>query len=341
MLIINSAYRVVFVLVLFLVCAFGLTAQIVSSIKINRDSVQIGDTVTVEVKVIVPDNITIKGLDFSGYRNIENKVYLNDTLTMERYADLEILDFGAWKHQDMTTPVPSSALQITKSNGKQIITNTITIAIYNPGKFNISGPDVTTEDKGEILPSESPVLSVFLPPKLMKQDTIAFNPIKDIIQEEADLSDYLVYLYILGAILILGIIGYYFYNLRRKKEEVETPIAIPVLPAHEKALGALKDLDKKQLWQNGWIKEYQSGLTDIIRTYLEERYGVPAPEMTTDEISQALNTAELASDYVNTLRDILQIADLVKFAKATPENDVNSRFMDMAVDFVENTKAQG
>jgi hypothetical protein len=318
---------------------FFIHAQIVSSALIKLDSVLIGDTVSVDIKVTIPAGVTIQSLDFSDFRNIENQVYFNDTVFFDKYADIEILNFGNWKHADPGTPVPIDAIQINNSGGKQTITNKITIAIYNPGVFSIPGPKVVGQEDFETLPSESDILLVSLPEKLMNQDTVTFNPIKDIMHEEADITDYLIYVYIFLALLVMVAIGYYFFRLKKKKEAETIPVfELPVLPAHEKALLALKSLSEQQLWQKGLIKEYQSGLTEIMRTYLEERYEIKALEMTTDEISMALSKAGFNTKYIIDLKEILQIADLVKFAKATPQENIHSIFMDRAVEFVENTK---
>ncbi|MFZ1751991.1 MAG: hypothetical protein WAU01_17480, partial [Saprospiraceae bacterium] len=201
------------------------------------------------------------------------------------------------------------------------------------------GPVVVSLQNAEMFPSEGSLLKVFVPEKLMKQDTVTFNPIKDIMFEKADLTDYLIYLYIFIALLMMVAIGYYFLKLKKKKEEETTPV-VPelILQAHEKALKALEKLNEQELWQKGFVKEYQSGLTDIIRSYIEARYIIRAPEMTTDEISRELANVDFDKRYIADLNEILQIADLVKFAKATPQDNVHSRFMDKAVEFVENTK---
>ena len=60
--------------------------------------------------------------------------------------------------------------------------------------------------------------------------------------------------------------------------------------------------------------------------------------MTTDEISMALSKAGFNTKYIIDLKEILQIADLVKFAKATPQENIHIIFMGRAVEFVENTK---
>jgi len=317
----------------------GLDAQIVTTVMTKKDSVLIGDPITLDIKITIPPGKSILGLDFSGYRSIENKIYQSDTVLHDKYADIEVLDFGHWKHQDIGTPISLSSIKIERTGTQQTIYNTITIAIYNAGIFAIPAPMISQNEKTEILASESATVNVFLPENLMKQDTVTLNPIKDIMYEKADISDYLIYLYIFLSILLLAAIGYYFFRHKRKKEAEYIPvIKQPVLPAHEKALLALKSLSERELWQKGLIKEYQSGLTDIIRTYLEDRYDIRALEMTTDEISISLATVDFDKNYINELKEILQIADLVKFAKATPQDDVHSRFMNKAVEFVENTK---
>lgn len=112
----------------------------------------------------------------------------------------------------------------------------------------------------------------------------------------------------------------------------------PPLPPHVAAIQALEALHNQKLWQNNRHKQYYSGLTDILRTYIEGRYGIGAMEMTSDEIIRAMRGAELprkaAMDLVTVLRD----ADLVKFAKATPEAEQNEADYLKVYYFVEETK---
>lgn len=111
-----------------------------------------------------------------------------------------------------------------------------------------------------------------------------------------------------------------------------------IVPSHELALQQLKALENKQLWQKGEVKAYHSELTRIIRAYLENRYGIQALEMTTEQILAQLNTLDFDADWNDRLREMLQAADLVKFAKAEPPSVFHERMMDYAVSFVEATK---
>lgn len=86
----------------------------------------------------------------------------------------------------------------------------------------------------------------------------------------------------------------------------------------------MKQLEKKELWQKGEIKNYYSELTDIARNYIEEAIHIPAMESTTSELIAGLRMAavkknmSLTQETVENLERVLKQADLVKFAKSKP-----------------------
>ena len=112
---------------------------------------------------------------------------------------------------------------------------------------------------------------------------------------------------------------------------------VPPLLPHERALQDLGHLHAQRLWQQDKHKLYYSTLTDILRTYLDGQFGVAAMEMTTDEIVEALRKLELPQKAAMDIVDILREADLVKFAKATPEAEQNEGAYTAAWDFVQQT----
>ena len=112
----------------------------------------------------------------------------------------------------------------------------------------------------------------------------------------------------------------------------------PPLPPHVAAIQALEALHNQKLWQNNRHKQYYSGLTDILRTYIAGRWGLGAMEMTSDEIIEAMRQEELPDKARMDLTAILRDADLVKFAKATPEAEQNEADYLKAYYFVEETK---
>ncbi len=148
-------------------------------------------------------------------------------------------------------------------------------------------------------------------------------PIKTIKAEPYVLDDFKIYIIILLA--ALAIIGFwiYWFVIRKRKLQEEEP-TYRALPPYEEAIYKLNELDEKLLWQNNKIKEYYSELTEIIRGYIERELKVPALEKTTDEIVETLkdfNDAETiitSKETIKKLKELLQEADLVKFAKSKP-----------------------
>lgn len=113
----------------------------------------------------------------------------------------------------------------------------------------------------------------------------------------------------------------------------------PPQPPHVAAIRALEALHNQKLWQNNRHKQYYSGITDILRTYIAARYGIGAMEMTSDEIIEAMRGVnDLPQKSSMDLTAVLRDADLVKFAKATPEAEQNERDYLKAYYFVEETK---
>jgi hypothetical protein len=141
---------------------------------------------------------------------------------------------------------------------------------------------------------------------------------------------------LLGLLAIIGLILY--LKNRPKKEAVTIQKPKPGLPPHIIAINKLKELRDKKLWQQGEIKQYYVEISDILREYLEKRYVIKAHEQTTDEIFDSLRNIAITAANKNTLRQILTLADLVKFAKEKPLPPENEQCMDNALRFVVETQ---
>lgn len=110
------------------------------------------------------------------------------------------------------------------------------------------------------------------------------------------------------------------------------------LPPYELAMRRLQALRTDGLWERGMEKEYYTRLIDILRDYLQERFGINAMEMTSTQIVRALSGNEVTRQPNRYMRNILQIADFVKFAKVRPLPDDNVRAFNEALQFVEETR---
>ena len=139
--------------------------------------------------------------------------------------------------------------------------------------------------------------------------------------------------FLAGVLLLLM-----WYLGKRGKRITDLFKPAPPLPPHIVALDALENLRGERLWQSGEYKLYYSVLSDILRTYLAGRFEVGAMEMTTDEILISLRDIDIEQKQKMALLAVLRDADLVKFAKATPEAEENEAAFEKAHAFVESTK---
>jgi len=100
----------------------------------------------------------------------------------------------------------------------------------------------------------------------------------------------------------------------------------------------LGQLEAEKLWQKGEIKLYHSKLTEIIREYIEYRFHVLALESTTEEILERFKEGQINDELFDKLRTMLELADLVKFARQRPLPDEHTKSMELAHEFVRATR---
>jgi len=138
---------------------------------------------------------------------------------------------------------------------------------------------------------------------------------------------------------IAVIVVLYFLYRRYKKKKSEQPVEQKIykIPPYLKALQELEQLENQRLWQQGKVKDYHSDITGIIRNYFEERFKLPALELTTRESIERLKKFTIASHILETTDKFLNNADLVKFAKFNPVASVNEEMMIQAKEIVNNT----
>lgn len=138
------------------------------------------------------------------------------------------------------------------------------------------------------------------------------------------------------ALLIIGILIYIINRRINNKPIFFAPK--PKEPAHVIALRSLDKLKSEKVWQKGLIKEYYTGLTDVIRVYLENQFNIQALEKTSDETIQELKSLKLDDKLFQKLNELFAEADLVKFAKQMPQQADNELHLQTAYSFIEQTK---
>lgn len=215
---------------------------------------------------------------------------------------------------------------------------TLTITSFDSGFYHIPGLKFAYQPIDDTSFIEFSTLPIYLHVHTMEVDTTkAIMAIKPPLGAPLTFREILPWLlYGFAAILAILIITYVIRKLK-KKEAIFTIKPKPVLPPHVVAMSGLEILKQKKLWQAGKTKGYYTEMTDIVRVYIEGRFGIQAVEMTTEEILDGLKHTNANHEAVSKLHQTLLLADLVKFAKASPlplENDVS---LNNSMDFVKET----
>ena len=188
--------------------------------------------------------------------------------------------------------------------------------------------------------SESLTLNVVQPFEMDSTD-MAITDIKGIYKAPIWWWGILRWVLLALAIAGIGVGGYYlitYLQSRARKSEDEVLPAEPLRPAEEVALEKLYAIREQKIWQTGQVKEYHTQLTDVVREYIARRFDVSSVEQTSDETLRAMRG--LLSDkkeLYESLREMLTLADLVKFAKWTATPDENEKSLRSAYTFVKET----
>lgn len=247
---------------------------------------------------------------------------LTDTIT----TDIEIIRFGR----------PDT---IVNEAGKTLLRQTHLITAWEEGFLPIPPLQFSAILQSDTVLFESAAL-------LLEVKGVELDPEADIRDIKsiwgipltfAELFPYIAGLVIAGGLIWLLI---RYFKQRRKQAPVISIWEKPDIPAHIAAMSALERLKSQQLWQQGKLKLYHVELTGIIRMYLMKRYQIHAPEMTSSEILSSLGTMIEDKTTIDMLHDILEVADLVKFARHQPASAINEMSMELAIDFVSRTKKE-
>ncbi|MDE6556415.1 MAG: cell wall anchor protein, partial [Duncaniella sp.] len=167
-----------------------------------------------------------------------------------------------------------------------------------------------------------------------------FADISDVNRHFSDyLPDVIVkyWLWILCGLLIAGL-GVWFWYSRRNRGELSEEKKVPLLPPYEEAKAALSTLRGENLCQKGMEKEFYTRLTDILRHYLDRRFGINAMEMTSSQIMDALQSNEETRLSQSKMKRVLEMADFVKFAKVRPLPADNTASFNSAEAFIDETR---
>jgi hypothetical protein len=214
---------------------------------------------------------------------------------------------------------------------------TITVTSVDSGYWAISPfIFVVNNDTSKPFSTEPLLLEVYNIPVDTSEASI--RDIKAPFDEPFDWHEYLPYAYAgLAAVAILALIIFIIRKYFKKAPAIIAPPK-PMEPPHISALQNLENIKNQKLWQEGKYKEYHTLISDTLRMYIEGRYGITAMELTSDEILKVMKSQVIDPASMEKLRQVLVLADYVKFAKAVPIEVENELSINSAFDFVNGTK---
>lgn len=313
----SSSLKYIFLL-LFLFCINSMIAAPIS-LKAKLDSVQLlmGNMTMLNLELVVEKGT--KG-ELPLFREVAKEGFVGingDSIELRGVAKLDTIDLGTGRQQ-INYSVP---LQSFDSG------------VYVLPRFEyIAGKDTVF--------SNNLVLKV-VPVIVGDNESISgFMPVEEPLNISIfdQLPDWL-YDYWWIIVIILLMIGAIIYLIIRFKQTGSLNLVKKkeLLP-HEVALFNLEKLKNKKLWEQGMEREYFTELTEILRIYLQSRFRINAMEMTTRQIVEMLESSAEISDKKEYLKQILDVADFVKFAQLRPLPSENTEAFDNAIRFVNETK---
>ncbi len=145
------------------------------------------------------------------------------------------------------------------------------------------------------------------------------------------------------ALFALAFVGAVVYVVLRKIKQKPILTIVrkkPSLLPHVVALHYLDKIKDEKLWQHGRDKEFHTQVTDVLRDYIEKRFGINAMEMTSDEILDSIADDKDVKPVFDKLKQVLKSADLVKFAKMKFLSNENELSLTNSYIFVNETKIE-
>ncbi|WP_290205090.1 hypothetical protein [Winogradskyella bathintestinalis] len=236
--------------------------------------------------------------------------------------------------------VEALKIDTTKRGAKFLLSRIYKLTQFDSGVYTIP--------RQKIIINEKPFFTDSLKVEVntIAVDTTKQNlyDIKPIIEVENDNSGRLQFILgVIATLALIALVAFLLYWFIWRKKPLTEAEELALLPPYDRAKLALSKLDESQYLMRSEVKEYYSELTFIIRKYLDEKVYDRALESTTAELINRLkllkegNQIPLSKETILHIESILQRADLVKFAKSSPDTalaEMDKSTIEKAIDNV-------
>ena len=265
---------------------------------------------------------------------IGDQTALHLSVTQEANERVEMPVFGETL-QDGIEIVDRSAVDTTTlPDGRLQLSQELTLTSFKDSLFAVA--PIAVVSGSDTFFTDPMALNVIQPFEV--DSSLAITDIKDI--EKAPIYWWGILRWVLLALAVIGLFVGAYYGIQwyrkhfLKEEEVIEPELLR--PADEVALEKLDEIKAQKIWKDGKVKEYQTELTDVVREYIGRRFEVQSTEKTSDETLRAMKPL-IDKELFAKLSKMLQLADLVKFAKWHTTPDENEQALSTAYEFVKET----
>ncbi len=286
---------------------YALQPQIVVEQKMDAVGMLIGEQAHLSLEVTASKKSIVEFPQFEPSQilvpGVEVLSWSDDTMSVDDNTRIFIRKYTLTSFDESLYPIPAIPVKVDEKEYKG-----------KAGALKVISVDVDTLHPGN-----------FFPPKAIQN-----NPFL--------VSEWLPMLLQSLLLFVLLVMGYYLYcRIKNHRPIISIVRVIKKIPAHQTALKEIEKLKEERLVSSENNKLYYTRLTDVLRRYIQERYGFNAMDMTTDEIIHHLHKTNDKAK-LDEMSDLFQTADLVKFAKYKTlinENDLN---LVKAIAFIDETK---
>lgn len=243
--------------------------------------------------------------------------------------------------------IERSAIDTARLNdGKRItLHQSFTITSFNPGLYHLDSFEVVADS--DTYCSNTLALKVWAPEEFLPENNTidekylyTFCDIKDIRPVPLLFSELKPSLFMLLGVAVLVLLFLYLLNHYRKNQPILRRVRLePKIPAHIQAGQSLDLINDSKGWMKDDAKTYYTELTDALRVYIQNRFGINATEMTSTEVLESIKDL-VDGEQHDEIRNLLTTSDFAKFAKFQPYENEKVHHYGVVTHFVDTTKPE-
>ena len=270
----------------------------------------------------------------------QTKVHLEVSMDADRKLQLPVIKDTLVRGVEVLD-IAKPDTQKLNDDKRWVISQEYTITSFDSALYYLPPLEVMVDN--EKYRSESLALKVYsIPVDTLHPDQF-FGP-KTVVEVPIEWQDIDGMVYSIILMLLLGAACVFLIvRLKNNKPIIRIIKIEPKLPPHQEAMKHIEEIKANKNVQREDPKLYYTELTDVIRTYIMERFGFNAMEMTSSEIIEHLlqvKDKDSLKDSLKDLKYLFETADLVKFAKHAPMMNENDMNLVNAVEFINETKQE-